>query len=162
VIRGKERTLSSRRFCLTCSPFGARNTRRLHEAEASSKWCTRCQRELPRDAFYPRRDREGLTPYCRECYREIDHFRQRKIKGALVDAAGGRCTRCGYSRCLAALEFHHRDPSEKDPQLFRNKHRRARVTEETKAELRKCDLVCSNCHREVHEEQHLPPPGAIE
>lgn len=88
----------------------------------------------------------------------IDHDRQRRIKPALVTAAGGKCQRCGYSRCLAALEFHHRDPREKDPQLFRNKHRRAEIDEPTRRELAKCDLVCSNCHREVHDELKLPPP----
>ena len=33
VIDGKVRNLSARAYCLKCSPFGARNTRTLHEAE---------------------------------------------------------------------------------------------------------------------------------
>jgi hypothetical protein len=163
VIKGKERIFSSRRFCLTCSPFGSRNTRAslVPTAPPDTKTCSRCQRELPLRDFYPRRDRNGVTPYCKVCYRDIDRLRQRQIKGALVAEAGGRCRRCGYSRCLAALEFHHRDPREKDPRLFRNKHRRAQLDDATRAELRKCDLVCSNCHRELHDELHLPPPGLV-
>lgn len=163
-IRGKIRVLSTRRFCLQCSPFGSRNTRSSLEPRSPPgpgdvKTCARCKWELPTESFYPRRSRNGLTPYCKECYRAIDHDRQRRIKSALVAAAGGKCSRCGYSRCLAALEFHHRDPREKDPVLFKNKHRRATIDQATREELNKCDLVCSNCHREVHDLMRLPPPG---
>lgn len=164
VLRGRVRVLSSRRFCLRCSPFGSRNTRsdltpRGPPAAGDVKTCVRCKWERPIEAFYPRRSRNGVTPYCKACYRAIDYDRQRRIKGALVAAAGGKCSRCGYSRCLAALEFHHRDPGEKDPVLFRNKHRRAKIDEATRAELSKCDLVCSNCHREIHDELRAPPPA---
>jgi hypothetical protein len=27
---------------------------------------------------------------------------------------GGECSICGYNKCVAALEFHHLNPSEKD------------------------------------------------
>jgi hypothetical protein len=37
----------------------------------------------------------------------------------LVEEAGGRCETCGYSRCIAALEFHHRDPAAKEFGLAR-------------------------------------------
>ena len=32
---------------------------------------------------------------------------------------GGRCQLCGYHRCIAALEFHHRDPAAKEFSLSR-------------------------------------------
>ena len=35
-------------------------------------------------------------------------------KQALVELCGGKCVACGYSKCIAALEFHHRDPAKKD------------------------------------------------
>ena len=161
VIGGKVRVVSTRRFCLTCSPFGSRNTRSSLTARTSphTKVCSRCRRERAIEEFYARRDRNGVTPYCKACYQAIDRDRQQRIKAALVQTAGGKCTRCGYSRCLAALEFHHRDPTQKDPSLFRNKHRRARIDDAVRAELEKCDLVCSNCHRELHAEMQLPPPG---
>jgi hypothetical protein len=59
---------------------------------------------------------------------------------ALACAAGlpEQCGRCGYDRCHAALEFHHPDPAVKDG-LVR-----------TVEEARKCELICSNCHREHH------------
>jgi hypothetical protein len=47
---------------------------------------------------------------------------------------------------LAALEFHHVDPSAKE---FGLAHRGARSIERLRAEARKCVLLCSNCHAEI-------------
>src|ERR1035441_10809210 len=32
----------------------------------------------------------------------------------LKNLAGGKCSICGYDRCLYALDFHHLDPDKKD------------------------------------------------
>lgn len=70
-------------------------------------------------------------------------------KQRMIDSLGGRCTNCNYSNCKAALEFHHIDPNEKEFSL-------AAAMVSPKAwdrlviELRKCVLLCANCHREVH------------
>ena len=62
---------------------------------------------------------------------------------------GGRCIACGYDRCVAALEFHHRDPATKAFALSRNNL--LRRWEEVLTEAEKCDLYCANCHRELEE-----------
>jgi hypothetical protein len=64
----------------------------------------------------------------------------------LVMEAGGCCRLCGYDRCIAALQFHHLDPSTKEFGLGR---RGARSIERQRAESKKCVLLCSNCHAEV-------------
>lgn len=69
------------------------------------------------------------------------------MKIRAIKYLGGKCSKCGYSRCYAALEFHHRDPDEKE--LEWNKLRK-RAWSSIKEELDKCDLLCANCHREVH------------
>lgn len=71
--------------------------------------------------------------------------RRRVVKLALVLAAGGACVDCGYSRCIQALEFHHREPSAKVFAISGNIHR---SFAETEREAAKCDLLCANCHRE--------------
>lgn len=72
--------------------------------------------------------------------------KQSKLR--MVAAFGSRCAICTYAKCIQALEFHHLDPNEKD---F---HFNVRVTHKSWpkicAELRKCVLLCANCHREVH------------
>jgi transposase len=50
---------------------------------------------------------------CLRCRAERVAARRRSIKAILVAEAGGTCHLCGYGRCLAALQFHHVDPSTK-------------------------------------------------
>ena len=73
--------------------------------------------------------------------------RRRRVKEILVKEAGGRCRLCGYDRCVAALEFHHLDPTTKEFGVAQNGM--ARSIERLRAEVRKCVLLCSNCHAEV-------------
>jgi hypothetical protein len=54
---------------------------------------------------------------------------------------------CGYSRCPAALQFHHRDPATKSFAVSRQGVTRSLAR--ARAEARKCVLLCANCHAEV-------------
>ena len=60
---------------------------------------------------------------------------------------GGKCSICGYDKCLDALDFHHTDPTTK---LFSLRQFRGRAYATQLAEAEKCELICSNCHREIH------------
>jgi hypothetical protein len=62
---------------------------------------------------------------------------------------GGRCHLCGYSRCMAALHFHHRDPASKFFSLSMRGCTRSFA--ELQAEAAKCVLLCGNCHAEVED-----------
>ena len=72
---------------------------------------------------------------------------RRKVR--LVRMMGRSCGKCGYSGNLAALEFHHSDPASKafslDLRSLSNRNWQAVV-----AEAGKCELLCSNCHKEHH------------
>jgi hypothetical protein len=72
--------------------------------------------------------------------------RRKNIKRMLVEMAGGKCILCGYNKCLAALNFHHADSTKKDFHVSRNKN-----LGKTIDEMKKCILVCSNCHDEIHD-----------
>jgi len=67
----------------------------------------------------------------------------------IIQSFGGGCGVCGYSKCPDALELHHLDPLQKDFGLGS-----VRATPKNwdlvVEELRKCILLCSNCHREYH------------
>jgi transcription elongation factor Elf1 len=71
--------------------------------------------------------------------------RRHLIKEQAVAYKGGKCIHCGYSRCIAALEFHHRDPNRKEFLITGSGKSFALI----KTELDKTDLVCANCHREI-------------
>jgi hypothetical protein len=72
---------------------------------------------------------------------------RRKLR--LIKRKGGACSRCGYSANIAALQFHHRDASRKAFQLDLRSlsNRRWQIIA---GEATKCDLLCANCHAEVH------------
>jgi len=72
------------------------------------------------------------------------------IKKRAVDYKGGKCSICGYDKCIEALEFHHLDPSTKDSKLNGRGIDRRKSFEMLKIELDKCVLLCANCHREIH------------
>jgi hypothetical protein len=103
--------------------------------------CPRCGETAP-DKFT-----EGRYNACRKCRGRYQTSSYRQYKVQSVAYKGGACEICGYNRCLAALDFHHRDPSKKDPRwrLMRNW-----TFERIKEELDKCQLVCRNCHSEIH------------
>ena len=73
---------------------------------------------------------------------------QRRKKIFAVEAFGGKCELCGYDKCLEALEFHHLNKEEKEykPSYIIMRWSWIRAYEE----LKKCILVCSNCHKELH------------
>lgn len=56
------------------------------------------------------------------------------------------CIRCG-ERDDNCLDYHHLDPSQK---LFHLGNIRGRSLRDIDAEVRKCVVVCANCHRKLH------------
>jgi len=87
------------------------------------------------------------TYRCKRCRSEAVVRWRRKVKALLVDEAGGNCAICGYDRCVAALHFHHLDPSTKSFGLARKGA--TRRLDLLRAEISKCVLLCGNCHAEV-------------
>lgn len=96
---------------------------------------------------------------CGRCRQEAVIRRRRRVKELLVSEFGGCCQVCGYRRCLAALEFHHLDPSTK---AFGVARRGAHGIDRLRSEARKCVLLCSNCHAEVEDGVVLIPDRCTE
>lgn len=84
---------------------------------------------------------------CVKCRAEgvVEH--RRRIKRTLIAEAGGACVLCGYSRCDAALQFHHLEPERKAFHLSLRGVTRSWA--EVRAEAAKCVLLCACCHAEV-------------
>lgn len=68
-------------------------------------------------------------------------------KRKLVELYGGKCIKCGYSKYIGALEFHHRNPKEKKFAISGSGL--VRSMEALIKEAGKCDMLCSNCHKEI-------------
>jgi 5-methylcytosine-specific restriction endonuclease McrA len=75
------------------------------------------------------------------------YFLRKKYKMHL----GGKCSICGYHKCLNALHFHHKNPSEKNFLISNAIWGKDNLSEsEIMNEINKCILVCANCHAELH------------
>jgi predicted HNH restriction endonuclease len=74
--------------------------------------------------------------------------KRRNLRAKAIELKGGCCEICGYSKCPEALEFHHLDDAKKDFGISAKGYTRS--WEKVKNELKKCKLLCANCHRELH------------
>lgn len=76
-----------------------------------------------------------------------NHIKKRKKD--LASVLGGKCCICGFDNYIEALEFHHVDPKTKEFAIGAS-NSVTKSLEKQLAELRKCVLVCANCHRGIH------------
>lgn len=81
----------------------------------------------------------------RTMYLKLNKNLKYKQKQIAVEYKGGKCELCGYNKNIAAMDFHHINPSEKDWITFSGKS-----LDKIKEELDKCRLVCKNCHNTIH------------
>ena len=99
--------------------------------------------------------------YCFECspqYNKNDNQSRaititslrRAIKKQLVQYKGGKCERCGYDKCIQALQFHHKIPGQKDFAISTQLNLSNFSMENYYKEVDKCELLCANCHCEEH------------
>lgn len=80
---------------------------------------------------------------------ENQKIRGQKRKLEAIMSIGGKCSICGYSNNISALEFHHINPDTKEFNIDARKFANT-SPEKLKEEISKCLLVCSNCHKEIH------------
>lgn len=73
--------------------------------------------------------------------------KERKLR--LIKMSGGGCEVCGYNKNYAALIFHHLNPENKSFSLDARKLSNTNW-ESIEKEWQKCQLLCSNCHAEIH------------
>lgn len=86
------------------------------------------------------------SPQCKNKY--YVNLRRLNLKLKAVKYLGGACILCGYNACMAALDFHHKDPSTKEFGIRKSGHTQSWA--KVQKELKKCILVCNRCHVEIH------------
>lgn len=116
----------------------------------NEKLCVKCNEIKPKKEFYT--DNRG---YCKKCLCEYHQNRIRKIKIKMILYKGGSCERCNLNikdSHYSVFDFHHLNPSTKDPNFSGIKSQK---WEKIQNEIDKCKLLCSNCHRITHAEISL-------
>lgn len=126
------------------------------------KLCTKCKREKPYKEFSKdSKTKSGRRSNCKDCestykkqYRtsktgiETRRAYRSSIREWLVDLKKTlKCEICKESRHYV-LDFHHKNPLEKDFNIARAFKNSSKET--IMKEIEKCMVVCSNCHREIH------------
>lgn len=114
------------------------------------KVCKTCLVEKPLEDFHSNgasyTGRKKYKPSCRRC--ENTSRRERFINIIRKHYGELKCSNCGYDKSIVALDCHHLNPQEKDKPIARMKsYSEQKIIEE----LKKCVLLCANCHREIHE-----------
>ncbi len=134
TLDGTVRRLRNRTKCLECMPFGSKHVHgrktedeiRTYNAEKARRWYNR-----------QKQANGGKDPI---------HLLRTERKQMIVDLLGGECQICGYSKCISNLVFHH--ISDKSFQLDSRRFQYSMKV--LWPEIRKCTLICHNCHGEVH------------
>jgi predicted HNH restriction endonuclease len=78
--------------------------------------------------------------------------KRRQLKLQAVEYLGGACALCGYNKCIQALQFHH-VMGQKDFAISVLGHTKS--WKKIEKELKKCELLCANCHAEIHAEKYV-------
>jgi len=128
------------------------------------KICSKCKIEKSILEFNKRSvSKDGHSPQCKTCnkkalkshynrnkekYKKRNKKKREKLKKEFEDFKKSlSCIKCGESRWWV-LDFHHRDPKEKEGYI--NKLFIDNSKDKLEKELEKCDVLCANCHRDVH------------
>jgi hypothetical protein len=139
TINGIRKLVNTRKFCLACSPYGAHNTSQTPHL----KYKCACGETNP-SKFYG-----AKTRHCIECHNSYTITKGAEKRAFAIKVLGGKCGICGFSRYKSALQLHHLDPKIKDAK-FRNMRNWSKTR--IMAELKKCVLLCANCHAAHHNE----------
>lgn len=123
TINGKRHNLINRKNCLSCVPFKSKDG----TGKQYSNWSE--ERKIR--------------------HRAVAAAKGLKRKQQLLEYKGGRCIICGYNKCSKALQLHHRDPNKKLFELCISEIR-GKNWDSVLKEADKCDLICANCHFEIH------------
>lgn len=148
IICGKEfeAQKSTKKYCSNSCMNAARRKRytesKQMDLKNKEKRCLICEKP-----FTPKTSSANQRMCCYECMPEGVQLTRGGFLAKLKQARGGKCIRCGYNKCLKALEFHHIDQSKKDFTISNDHFKLADAIEESK----KCILLCSNCHKEFHD-----------
>ena len=129
------------------------------------KQCPKCELNKDSSEFNKNQKRkDGLQRICRVCSRNEDNKSYKKSKEInprirldknkevikrrtewINTFRKDGCIKCKEQR-LYVLDFHHLDPLKKDFNIAAT----AYGYEKLKKEIKKCIVLCSNCHREFH------------
>ncbi|MHB1422465.1 MAG: hypothetical protein ACYC3I_04560 [Gemmataceae bacterium] len=140
--------------------MGSTPITRSMDANGKARRCARCRQTKPLSEFR-RKGLNGLQPYCRPCQSEYhkEHYqknkeayfasarhRKKRLLAVLQAAKDKLCADCGIKYPYYVMDFDHGDV--RGIRGAMNRFIRSRSLKTALEEIAKCEVVCSNCHRE--------------
>ena len=80
----------------------------------------------------------------------------KRRKANLRSVFHSKCCLCGFNEVQEALEFHHVNPEEKEFSIG-GSNNQTKALKPQLEEIKKCILVCSNCHKGIHQNIYQVP-----
>lgn len=109
--------------------------------------CSNCNVEKPLTQFnYQNKAKNQKMYICKDCEHEKKKDRNDKRKVLVNRLKMGNCVVCGESE-PCCLDFHHIDSEHKE---FTIGSANNKTEKKILQEIAKCVVVCSNCHRKIH------------
>ena len=152
IVCGKEveAQKSTKKYCsMECANAMRRKRWAEREKQKEKKETIMPEKEclLCGKTFRPKTAAANLRTCCYDCMPDGEQLTRGGFLAKIKELRGGKCVRCGYNTCIKALEFHHIDPTQKDFTISNDHFKLKEAIEESK----KCILICSNCHKELHD-----------
>lgn len=130
-----------------------------------TKVCSKCKEEKEVTEFcFRNKIKKQLYGYCKSCKLKDDLLYYSKNKDKYKNKnkvlkernknwvkkykSNLQCEKCGEDESVC-LDFHHLDPKEKEFTISDLKWSTYSI-KTLKAEIKKCIVVCANCHRKIH------------
>lgn len=95
--------------------------------------------------------------FCFDCMpeglerKERDNLRRKLVLKKVSDQKIQMgCSKCGYNRCAQALEWHHDNDDKNFTPADKVRDGNVKSFTAYQEEIKKCILLCANCHREAH------------
>lgn len=126
--------------------------------------CPKCKRDILTEASFGTKRNGRRQPYCKDCQRRYakEHYQRNKQKylnkarirnvlirernNEVVDRLKNRpCSDCGVQYPPWVMDFDH-SPGETKLECI--SHMKYFAIRNILNEIKKCDVVCSNCHRQ--------------
>jgi hypothetical protein len=118
-----------------------------------NRTCKACELVKSLDEFANAGTIKGVKYYrhlCVPCYSKSKLPRQKKIRSWFADYKKTlKCEECDNAD-YRVLEFHHKNVGDKE---FNISELGSRSIENLKKEMKKCEVLCANCHRILHYEE---------
>lgn len=120
------------------------------------KECRYCKKSYP-ESYFGVALTKGNKVYrrhkCKFCYQATKSVLRKKNGDWLNECKMGLgCGVCGI-KDYRVLEFHHKDKSEKEFSISYAQANRFGI-EKMRQEIKKCVILCANCHRITHYEEN--------